>query len=128
MPRQKPSQPARLDDEQRRRQQWNMGQREDEGDANGDVEVIQGEGGEGQAPANLGEPMTPLYSFAVEEAEEHVEWRMPGHRGIMDVGPRVRTIMDIGDDSDDEDDEYRVRGSNIVDEMLWCKAKVSSLP
>ena len=36
--------------------------------------------------------------LSVEEAEEPVEWRMPG----------VRTIMDIGDDSEDEDGEYMV--------------------
>ena len=36
MPRRKPNQPARLDNEQRRRQQWNMGEA-------GNDELIQGE-------------------------------------------------------------------------------------
>ena len=46
MPRQKPSQPARLDNDQRRRQQWNMGQRqeeEDDGGGGNNYELIQGE-------------------------------------------------------------------------------------
>ena len=50
MPRQKPSRPARLDNEQRRRQQWNMGQRQEEGEGDAaagggenNYDIIQGE-------------------------------------------------------------------------------------
>ena len=46
MPRRKPNRPSRLDNEERRRQQWNMGQRREEVEEEGEgsnEDLIQGE-------------------------------------------------------------------------------------